>query len=127
MVGWQWAGSTVGVNLCSVSACLREFGRVGERRHLLLGCRVDRSYSIIGVVSKGGPAFVALARLFEARAGPKPQTRQLDYEGRGRFLVVFGFITSFIFTAERKRALLGCHWEVHRDRIAIRTFISSLS
>jgi hypothetical protein len=91
--GW-YAGLTVRVVLCSASACLREFGRVGESRHPLLGwpCRVDRSYSIIRVVSEDGSAVVAL-RISLGRAGPNWDL--LGCEGGGKLLVVFAFIIHF--------------------------------
>jgi hypothetical protein len=58
MVGWLDGACRFVQREC----LLREFGRVGESRRPLLGwpCRVDRSYSIIRVVSEDGPAIVAL-------------------------------------------------------------------
>jgi hypothetical protein len=91
--GW-YAGLTVRVVLCSVSACLREFGRVGESRHPLLGgVSIEAT-----VVSEDRPVVMAL-RISLGRAGPNWDL--LGYEGGGKLLVVFVFI---IFTAGRKCA-----------------------
>jgi hypothetical protein len=90
MVGWLDGAYRFVQREC----LLREFGRVGESRHPLLGwpCRVDRSYSIIRVVSEDGSAVVAL-RISLGRAGPNWDL--LGCEGGGKLLVVFAFIIHF--------------------------------
>jgi hypothetical protein len=70
--------------------CLRELGRIGERRHPLLGCRVDGSYHSrrLGRWPRG----YSFAHLFGARW---PNWDLLAYEGGGKLLVVFVFIIHF--------------------------------
>ena len=69
---------------------LREFGRVAERRHPLLGRRIDRSYHP-GRLGRR-PSGDGFARLLWACW---PNRDLLAYEGGGELFVMFVFVVHF--------------------------------